>query len=175
MTENSDWHDDIWNRHAGFFDRSAPFASGIWSLPDGWRETVETMLDRIAADDHRPVRFESIRRHQGEMTVAYSDAGPAPDPLVADAIARASARASCTCEVCGKAGSRQRTGDETVVRCDVHALRGSRTVWPPWHLLRIEREIAGGVSRIVRCHIYDRDHDSFVGIDPATLGIPGSP
>jgi len=47
--DTTDWRDALWAAHASLFEGSSPFATGIGTLPVGWREVVESLCSRLAA------------------------------------------------------------------------------------------------------------------------------
>ncbi len=177
--DSNNWRDELWGRHTNLFVGTAPFASGIWSLPDGWQETIEQALDRIAvivdADQIGQMTITRLLRAQAVLGFEWTSASLRLEPMVAAEVDRVSARAACTCEVCGAAGRRFIGLSNITVRCDTHRVRGSTELMPPWPLIRIDREIEAGMSRIVICRIYDRDRDEFIDIPPSDLGIPDTP
>lgn len=47
--DTTDWRDALWAAHASLFEGSSPFATGIGTLPVGWRELVESLSLRLTA------------------------------------------------------------------------------------------------------------------------------
>jgi hypothetical protein len=171
------WHDDLWKRRPDLFDVSAPFASRIWTLGDGWRGVVETLCERLAevaaaeAGGHlRVSRMENIR---AVLNVEWQATSSRPkfEEAIGGIVALASARCACTCETCGQPARGYRSGGHVVAACTAHMPRGSAEITPPWPLIRIVRDFVDGRSQIVVCQLYDRDLDRFGDVSPAELGI----
>lgn len=179
MSKDSDWRDDLWNAYPTLFEPSAPFASWIWSLPDGWRGTIEALLREIAAivKEEEPARvvLTGLRQHRGTLEIDWSADTVRANTLVGAVVDRLRARAACSCRVCGEAAERYDLGGDAFACCAVHRPPNSDPIHPPWPLLQIRRSIEGGVSRITECRFYDREHDGWVEVDPADFGIPRSP
>jgi hypothetical protein len=170
-----DWRDGVWQRYGEFFDRSAPYSIGIHSLPIGWRELVDTTLDRISlvveTDKLARLAIHGLSRERGVMKIRWTASTLRFETIVTDIIDRASARSSVTCETCGDAGVRYRVGDDAVAACAVHRTPGAPEIRPAWPSIRIEREIVSARVTIKSCRVYDRDADKFVDAAPADLGI----
>jgi hypothetical protein len=178
--ETSDWRDSLWTAHRSLFEGCLPFATGIGTLPVGWRELVESLCTRLtvvatAASGH--VRVSRIREDRAVLEVVCEaiPSRPGSEAEVAEIVARAAARSACTCETCGQAGRRYRVGFWMFTACLVHTRRGAIEVVPNWPTIRTERAFVEGRPRIVKCEAYDRGFDRFVASSPAALGIEDSP
>jgi hypothetical protein len=183
MTKDStvDWRDELWARRSDLFDPAAPFVTRIGTLREGWRETVQTMCDRLAeaaADENGGhIRIARMENDRGAMLVDWQATAPRSEfaKEIAEIVARASARSACTCETCGRAGRRYRSGDWTIAACPIHMTRGAVEVMPNWPTIRIARGFVGGRSQITTCEVYDRERDRFVVARPIDLGIEDFP
>ncbi|MGX1007057.1 hypothetical protein AB7M69_001414 [Bradyrhizobium japonicum] len=177
--DTTDWRDALWATHASLFEGSSPFATGIGTLPVGWRELVESLCSRLAALAPEAGRAKVLRLENdgAALNVAWEASSPhgGVEAVAAEFVARATARAACTCATCGRAGARYPTGFGTLTACPLHMPRGAAKVVPNWPTIRTERTIAGGRSRIVACEVYDRGLDRFVATSAAALGINGTP
>jgi hypothetical protein len=180
MSGNADhWRDDIWQRFGALFDNSAPFRTGLASLPDGWHETVASLLERaetiVRADKNGRLTITRLQQRDANLLVEHLAVNFLFVPMIEDVFDHARARAACSCEVCGASARRYHGVHGASVRCDTHRSSESTEIKPNWPMIRIDREIGGGVSRVTRCRIYDRDADRFVDVASEELGIPRSP
>jgi hypothetical protein len=177
--DSNNWRDDLWCRYIRLFDSRLPFRTGLASVPDGWREDIAALLDRVEmivrADGIGQLTISKLGYGNGMLDIECRVVNFRLDFFIEDIVDRARAHAACSCEVCGAAGRRYMGALEATVRCDTHRVPVSTEIVPPWPLIRIERVIEEGVSRIISCRIYDRDRDAFVEIEPEALGIPRSP
>lgn len=176
--DTTDWRDPLWAAHASLFEASSPFATGIGTLPVGWREVVESLCSRLAAlapAEAGRVRILRLENDGAVLNVAWDASSPhgEVEAVAAEFVARATARSACTRATCSRAGARYRIGFGTA--CPLHMPRGAAKVAPNWLTIRTERTIAGGRSRIVACEVYDRGLDRFVATSAAALGIDGTP
>jgi hypothetical protein len=128
--QSKDWRDEIWTKFEALFDRSAPHATGLWSVPDGWRETVEGMLARTAdivrADGIGRMTVTRLAQRDGQAEIAYVTESIRLRILIDAGIDRSSARLACTCGVCGAAAERYPRAEGSVARCPVHRPPGGR-------------------------------------------------
>lgn len=182
MTDHDtpDWRDALWTKHASLFEGSLPFASGIGTLPVGWRELVESLCSRLAAvvpTETGRVRVLRLENDRATLNVAWEAASPhgGVEAVAAEIVARAAARSACTCEICGLTAARYRTGFWMFAACPVHRRRGSIEIAPNWPTIRTTRAFVEGRSRIVACEVYDRGLDRFVATSAAALDIAESP
>src|ERR1700744_1796825 len=102
--KTADWCDELWARHAGLFDGSAPFSSRIGTLADGWRETVETLCrrltDAVAGETGGHLRITRMENDRGAMVMDWTAAAQRPEfeTEIGEIVSRAMARTACTCE-----------------------------------------------------------------------------
>jgi len=144
---------------------------------DGWRDLVERAVGRIAdvmaAEPSGRVTLVEVKEKFATLRMYWRGTRltKAAEQAVTDAIALAEARSACTCEVCGAEGVLHQVGGQLLTACTEHA-KGSpvpiQAGWENVHLLRGTRD---GKSAILVCRRYDRDTDSFIDVDPTSLGI----
>lgn len=177
--ESSDWRDALWTAHAPLFEGSSPFATGIGTLPQGWRELVESLCGRLttASGPAGRVRVSRLEDDRAALHVSWKALAPHGgfEAEVSEMVARSTARSACTCQSCGLVGTRCRIGFSRFVACPLHMPRGAIEITPNWPTIRTTRAFVGGRSRIVACDVYDRGLDRFVAAAPASLGIEDSP
>ncbi|MGY3449163.1 hypothetical protein [Bradyrhizobium sp. USDA 4353] len=183
MTKDStaDWRDELWARHAALFAPAAPFATGMGTLPPGWRETVETLCNRLAdaaaGEPGGEIKITRLETVNAALEIDFQAISPREAFAVeVDGIAaRSSARTACTCQVCGRAGRRYHAGFLKLAVCPIHTPRAAQAIEPNWPTVRIRRDFVEGRSQIVRCEVYDRTLDSFVETSAAALGLKDFP
>jgi hypothetical protein len=90
---------------------------------------------------------------------------------VEEAIALAEARSACTCELCGAEGQLYQDGATLMTRCADHRQGGVVEKRAGFDNIHIVHQVVDGRLRVVQCRRYDRETDSFIGIDPTLLGI----
>lgn len=148
-------------------------AQGSPECGEGWRDLLDRCCVRIRAAvqaDGGTFKFSQIKEKYGSARL-YWDGTLSPDAyaLVEEAIALAEGRSAVTCEVCGEEG--RLYGGWLTTRCAAHAegrpAVEARTGFENMHIVR---HMSGG-KNYVTCRRYDRETDSFVDVDPASLGI----
>jgi hypothetical protein len=171
-----DWRADLVTTYADLFHPvgDPPSSQGWPCVGDGWRDLLERACARIrtAIRTHGgSFRASQVKEKYGSLRF-YFDGGlpPAARELVEDAIDLAEARSACTCEICGEPGDLYGPG-WLITRCTEHS-EGRRREPVKEHLRNIfvETRIIGDQT-IVRCRRYVRETDSFVDVDPASIGI----
>jgi hypothetical protein len=171
-----DWRADLVTTYADLFHPvgDSPSAQGWPCVGDGWRDLLERACARIRT---------AVRTHGGSFRASqikekysslrfYWDGSLSSEAaaLVEEAIDLAEARSACTCEVCGEPGRLYGPG-WLVTRCEQHAEgRVPKEIEPHLQNVFIEERIMGDRQGI-RCRRYMRETDSFVDVDPASLGI----
>jgi hypothetical protein len=140
----------------------------------GWRDLLERACTRIRAavqEDGGTFHATQVKEKYGTLRFYWEGAlSPQADALVEEAIDLAEARSASTCESCGELGRLYGPG-WLMTCCAVHAQgRQPVEVEPRLRDVHIEERIAGD-RRIVRRRRYDRATDSFVDVDPGSLGI----
>ena len=144
---------------------------------DGWRELVETAVGRIAdalaaAPPARVVTGQSRKNTRLCACTGHGkDLDAATERAVKEAVALAEARSACTCETCGKPGRLFKRGGWYLTACDEHAKGDLVPAKPGFENVHIVRTVDAGRIRIVSCRRYIRETDTFVDIDPHSLGI----
>jgi hypothetical protein len=115
--------------------------------------------------------FVQIKEKFGIARIYWKGSlSPKASAEVEEAIALAEARSACTCEICGEPG-RLYGGGWLTTRCVAHAdKRPAVETRPELKNIHIVRQVVGGQHQ-VSCRWYDRDNDSFVDVDPDSLGI----
>ena len=174
------WQDLLVARHTHLF---TVMQNGQTSTPgwptcgDGWRELVETAIGRIAvavaAAPPGSLQIVQVKEKFAGLRV-YWNGACLDDEIknaVEEAVALASARSICTCETCGKPGRLFKRGGWYLTACDEHAQGKPVPVRPGRENLHIVRTLEEGRLRIVSCRRYIRETDSFVDVDPKSLGI----
>jgi hypothetical protein len=167
---NNGWRDELVLRHPELFRGTAHP-----EVDDGWADLIDRAVERIAEAakaGRSPVRIVQIKEKYGELRI-YTDRvdDTATAAAVDEAIALATARSACTCEVCGAEGRLHERGDIFATACEHHAKGSPVEVRPGWENIRITRALREGRVRIVSCRRYDRNADAFVDVPPFALGI----
>jgi hypothetical protein len=151
-----------------------PSARGWPCVGDGWRDLLERACVRIRAAiqaDGGSFRATQIKKKYGTLRFYREGAlSPEADARVEEAIDLAEACSGVTCEICGDEGRLYGPGWLTT-RCAQHAEgRRPEEFEPRLRNVHIDERIVAG-RRVVRCRRYDRASDSFVDIDPVSVGI----
>jgi hypothetical protein len=167
---NDGWREELVLRHPELFGGVARP-----EVDSGWADLVERAVERIAKaskSGQSPVRIVQVKEKYGTLRV-YTDRidDIATAAAVDEAIALASARSACTCEVCGAEGRLHERGDVFATACDEHAMGAPVDVRPGWENIYITRALRDGRVRIVTCRRYNRSADAFVDVPPFALGI----
>jgi hypothetical protein len=172
---NEDWREELAHRHPELFCDTAGRLSARPEVGDGWADLVGRAVERIAMASkagRSPVRIVEIKEKYGTLRV-YTDMvhDAATAAAIDEAVALATARSACTCEICGAEGSLRERGDVLATACDEHAKGTPVEVRPGWENIHITRALRDGRVRIVSCRRYDRAADAFVQVPPFALGI----
>jgi hypothetical protein len=171
------WQAQLVARHPRLFDitidgRPHP---GYPAVGDGWRELVETAVERIAvAVSEAPrllVKIVQIKEKFATIRI-YWRAGPTLPQSVRDALQTAidlaEARSACTCETCGAPGRLFNDAGYYQTACDAHGKGTSVRTAPERadvHLCHVRR----GGKLVVRARRYLRDTDSFADVNLSSL------
>jgi hypothetical protein len=171
-----DWRTDLVTAYSDLFDPHGdpPTARGWPGVSDGWRDLLERACARIqtAIRMHGgSFRASQIKEKYGSLRFYFDGAlPPAAEVLVQEAIDLAEARSACTCEICGEPGRLYGPG-WLMTRCAQHAAgRVPEEIKPHLQNVFVEERIEGD-RREIRCRRYVWQMDSFVDVDPASLGI----
>lgn len=174
------WQDDLVARHPRLFNLTAygrTFTPGFPEIGDGWRELVETGVGRIAAAiadaPSATVTIEQIKSKYATLHLYWRGfrLSEKAEIAVQNAVALAEARSGCTCEVCGRPGALYSRGDWLATACTDHARGEPVPVAPGYENLHVVRSYRAGKAAVLVCRRNVRETDSFVDVDPASLGI----
>jgi hypothetical protein len=154
--------------------RDPPAAQGWPEVGDGWRDLLQRACVRIRAAvqaDGGTFQATQVKEKYGTLRFYWEGAlSPEAATRVEEAIDLAEARGASTCEICGEIGQLYGPG-WLMTRCAAHSQgRQPVGVEPRFRDVHIEERIIGD-RRVVRYRRYDRETDSFVEVDPGTLGI----
>jgi hypothetical protein len=171
MAAVADWRIELMAAHPRLFGVGS---QGYPECGEGWLDLLERCCVRIEAAISECDRFtaEDIKSKYGTLRFYWggrlSDAAKAQ---IEEAIELAEARSACTCETCGAAGRLYDRGGWLATACPEHARGEPVPIKPGRENLRIVGRLVEDRIRIVSCRRYDRDTDSFVDVDPKSLGI----
>jgi hypothetical protein len=166
-----DWRIEFLKAHPLLFGRCS---QGYPECGEGWHDLLERCCVRIEATlaegdwftaEHIKSKYATLRFYWGGR---LSDAAKAQ---IEEAIELAEARSACTCETCGKLGHLYERGDWLATACSEHAQGEPVPVKPGHENLRIVGRLVEDRISIASCRRYDRDADTFVDVDPQSLGI----
>jgi hypothetical protein len=146
---------------------------------DGWRDLVERAVGRfadlLAAAPSARVTVVEIKAKYATLRMYWDGANltKATEDSIAEAVALAEARSACSCETCGAAGVVHRVGRQLLIACAEHAMGGAPVpiIEPGWENIHLVRGTRNGKAAILVCRRYDRASESFVDVDPVSLGI----
>jgi hypothetical protein len=173
------WQAALVARYTNIFqvtENGRAYTAGYPSVGDGWRELIETVVGRIAeavaaAPPACAVIVETKEKY-GTLRLYWHgknmDAGI--EHAVKEAVALAEARSACTCEVCGRAGVLHARGDWLATACPEHAKGVPVPMRHGWENLHLVGDNDGKAPMLV-CRRYIRETDSFIDVDPSSLGI----
>jgi hypothetical protein len=141
---------------------------------EGWRNLLERACARIRAAaqaDGGSFKATQIKEKYGTLRFYWEGAlSPEADAEVEEIIDLAEARSACTCEVCGEEGRLYQSGCWMMTRCALHAEGRALETEPSFENVHVKERIVGR-RRKITCRRYDRKTDSFIAIDPGSLGI----
>jgi hypothetical protein len=173
------WQDVLVARHPRLFlsGDDQPRITGYPIVGDGWRELVERAVDRIAdtlaAAPSGSVTIVEAKEKFATLRMYWRGTRltKAAEQAITDAIALAEARSACTCEVCGREGMLHQVGGQLLTACAEHAKGSPVPIEAGWENIHLVRGTRDGKTAILVCRRYDRDTDSFIDVDPQSLGI----
>jgi hypothetical protein len=172
MNDNS-WQQLLIANHPRLFIRifrGQPFSPAYPVCPDGWRQVVATVVERVSeAAKGYDVQFSEISERCGRLRIYWKTKSTLTKQIercIEDAIARAEARAACTCATCGAEGRLySNSGGRLLPLCYEHA-RGEPMPTPPLlENVHIVRAFAADEIGTIKCRRYDRRLDAFVDVD----------
>ena len=172
-----DWRIELLKAHPRLFRGSIdkPYAAeGYPNCEEGWRDLLERACTRIEAALMEGGAFRVLQIKEKFGTLRFYWDGDMPDAAkakVEEAIALAVARSACTCEICGAEGRLYSRGGWLATACPEHAKGELRPTRPGFENIHIVRTFGPGRFPIVSCRRYIRETDSFVDVDPKSLGI----
>lgn len=178
MNDNS-WQHLLIVSHPRLFVRvfrGHPCCPAYPTCPDGWQQVVARVVARVSkAAVGYPVRFCEISERCGQLRLYWKADSSLPERVergIEDAIARAEARAACTCATCGAEGRLHSSSCGRILPlCSEHAW-GRSALTPPGtmnvYLVRGTR-----THSFVR-QKYDRRFDRFVDADSISPSTRGS-
>jgi hypothetical protein len=172
-----DWQVKLMQAHPRLFgDPSGrpDAAQGYPNCEEGWRDLLERCCVRIetALAEGGVLRVLQIKEKFGALRFYWS--GDLPDAAKAkvdEAIALAAARSACTCEICGAEGRLYNRDGWLATACPEHAKGELKPIRPGFENIHIVRTFGPGRFPIVSCRRYIRETDSFVDVDPKSLGV----
>ena len=141
---------------------------------EGWRDLMERLCVRIEAAlrDGETFQFVRIKQKFGILRVDCDYEGPEETEAKVDhAVDLATARSACTCEICGAEGRLYNRDGWLATACPEHAKGELKPIRPGFENIHIVRTFGPGRFPIVSCRRYIRETDSFVDVDPKSLGI----
>jgi hypothetical protein len=173
------WQDLLIARHPGLFlsGNEPTSIPGYPFVGDGWRDLVERAVERIAgilaAAPSGSVTIVEIKEKMATLRMYWTGTGltKAAEDAIADAVALAEARSGCTCESCGRDGVLHQVGGQLLTACAQHAKGARVPVAPGWENIHLVRGTRDGRTAILVRRRYDRAGDTFVDVDPGSLGI----
>jgi hypothetical protein len=172
-----DWRVKLMQAHPRLFripSGRPDAAQGYPNCEEGWRDLLERCCARIetALAEGGALRVLQIKQKFGALRFYWSGHLPdAAEAKVDEAIALAAARSACTCEICGAEGRLHNRGGWLATACPEHAKGELKPVRPGFENIHIVRTFGSGRFPIVSCRRYIRETDSFVDVDPKSLGI----
>ncbi|MGY3618444.1 hypothetical protein [Bradyrhizobium sp. USDA 10063] len=170
----SDWRVELVKTYPDLFHPvgDPPAAEGWPEVGEGWRDLLERACVRIRAEVDGGI-FHATQIKKKYATLGFYFNGtlsPEAEAKVEEAIDLAEARSACTCDVCGEPGRLYDTS-RLMTRCAEHAeARSPVGFQPEFENVHVKEQWVGN-QRIVRRRRYDRETDSFVDVDPGSLGI----
>jgi hypothetical protein len=173
------WQARLVARHPSLFlsGHNQTCIPGLPLVGDGWRDLVERAVDRVAntlaAAASGSVTLVQVKEKFGVARIYWNGTGltKATENAIADIIAKAEGRSACTCETCGRSGVLHQVGGQLLTACAEHSKGTLVPVSPGWENLNLVRGFRDGNAAILVCRRYDRARDSFVDVDPVSLGI----
>ncbi|ABE62181.1 conserved hypothetical protein [Nitrobacter hamburgensis X14] len=167
------WRAALIEAYPGLFHPSA----GSPALPEcgeGWQDLLQRACARIrtaVAVDGGWFRATQIKEKYGTLRFYWDgNLSAEADTRVEDAIDLAEARSACTCETCGEEGRLYRKGGWLMTRCALHAEGHPVESEPRFENVQVMERIVGKGRRVL-ARRYNRVTDSFVDVDPQSLGI----
>ncbi|ABE62182.1 hypothetical protein Nham_1358 [Nitrobacter hamburgensis X14] len=172
-----DWRIELIEAHPNLFhpqEAHPEQANGYPTCGDGWRDLLEracVRIERALADGGGAFRASQIKEKFGGLRFYWhGEVSSETRSRINEAIALAEARSACTCETCGEEGQLYRHGGIYMTRCAAHAKGQPVPTEPGQENVQVVRRATPGGFRIAPRR-YDRASDTFVDVDPKSLGI----
>jgi hypothetical protein len=174
-----DWRIDFMRAHPRLFAIMPDEPERSFGYPlchEGWQDLLERACARIDAAlvEGGAFRAWQIKEKFGALRFYWNgDPSKTARVKIDEAIALATARSACTCEICGAEGRLHSSCGWLATACAEHA-RGKRVpVKPGYENLHIVRTFGPEPDRfpIISCRRYVRETDSFVDVDPKSLKV----
>jgi hypothetical protein len=178
QANQTSWQDALVARHPRLFNiaqHGGTYTPGSPECDEGWRELLERACVRIQAAviaDGGTFSALQIKEKYGTLRFYWTGRlSKEAEHGIEDAVALAEARSACTCEVCGNPGVLHSRGGWLATACPDHARGEPVPVVAGWANIHLIRGTRDGKTAILVCRRYDRDTDSFIDVDPTSLGI----
>jgi hypothetical protein len=149
-------------------------AKGCPECGGGWWDLLDRACQRIrvALSEGERFHFLQIKEKYGSARIYWTGRlSTEAEARVREAIDLAQARSACCCELCGEEGRLHRVGGVLTTRCVDHAQGRPVEIRPGFDNLLVVQRLVDGRLRTVACRRYERATDSFVDVDPGSLGI----
>jgi hypothetical protein len=149
-------------------------AQGYPECDEGWSDLLERACVRIenALDTGDTFKIAQIKEKLGTLRFYWDGKlSERAKAEVKEAIALATARSACTCEICGAEGRLHNLGGWLATACAEHAKGQPVPVKPGFENVHIVWGTIDGHVRILSCRRYVRATDSFVDVPPDSLGM----
>lgn len=169
---SKDWRDELVGSHPMLFG-PPHIASGYPECGEGWRDLLDIACSRIesAIAHGDSVKLNQVKEKYGTLRIYWT--GMVSDPariLIEEAVALATARSACTCEICGSAGSLHSRGTSLSTQCRQHATGDPVPIRAELENLHIVHASGPDGASTISCRRYIRDADTFEDVDPRSLG-----
>ncbi len=179
MARTADWRVDLMRTHPRLFEmhaRRTGALAGLSTCDAGWRDLLERACARIEAglEEGGAFRVLQIKEKFGALRFYWDgDLSETTRVKVREAIALATARSACTCEICGAEGRLYTSGGWLVTACAERARGKPTPIKSGCENLHVVRTFGQEPGRfpIISCRRYICETDSFVDVDPKSLGI----
>jgi hypothetical protein len=173
----NDWRVELIEAHARLFHPPEGHPGGAQGYPnceEGWSDLLERACVRIenALDTGDTFKIAEIKEKLGTLRFYWDgELSERAKAEVREAIALATARSACTCEICSAEGWLHNRGGWLATACAEHAKGQPVPVKPGFEHLHVMWGTADGQVRILSCRRYVRATDSFVDVPPDSPDI----
>jgi hypothetical protein len=173
------WQERLIRRYPHLFVRpfrGVAFAPGYPRCPDGWRNVVTRLVDRVAAiSQDSTVYFTHMVSENGILRVHWNSRCELPQKTalrIAEAVALAEARSACACVDCGAEGRLFAHDFLLSPFCTNHHRGTAVQVIAGFHDIHLHRGVVRSRPALVRVR-YDWESDAFVDVPPEDLPKKG--